>query len=316
MSEWGEPIFDVYVNEEYHYTEIMEGLVLGTVEGANCNSIIDLFGIKRILTVGKALRKELTDRCDYLSISIYDSRNEDIYQFFEKTFQYIDKAFKDKAPIFVHCAEGISRSSTIVMAYLIKKYRWSYVEAYNFVAAKRSVVNPNKTFEKQLIEYHLRINTKVFTDKRFLKPDKKHATNTKLRVLKEEKRVKFIKKGKKRARIFKFKPIKLNLKDSCRDNYLIKFCRYLGNKLMDMDKKDVESKKKKLYEISKRYKDYKAEVVDVQPKRSKQFKRKLDNDVRKLILNYKKEIIESFFNPNYEQDKERLRPSELINSKR
>ena len=105
------------------------------------------------------------------------------------------------------------------------------------------------------------------------------------------------------------------MEDSVRDNYLIKFCRYLGNKLMDMNVIDVESKKKKLFEISKRYKDYRDEVVDIQPKRSKSYKRKLDNDVRKLILDYKSEIIESFFISNYEKDKERLRPSELINSK-
>ncbi len=294
MSDWDKPIFDVYVNEEYHYTEIMKGIVLGTVEGANCISIIDKFGIKRILTVGTNLEKGLTDRCEYMTISIYDSRNEDIYQFFEKTYEYIDKALKDKAPLFVHCAEGISRSSTIVMAYFIKKYKWSYVEAYTFVSDKRSFVNPNKTFEKQLIEYHLRINTKVFTDKRFKNPDRRHATNTKIRIKQKEKRVRLISRKKKKTTILKFKPVKLNMEDSARDIYLIKFCRYLGNKLTDMNVIDVESKKKKLFEISKRYKDYRDEVVDIQHKRSKSYKRKLDNDVRKLILDYKSEIIESF----------------------
>ena len=105
------------------------------------------------------------------------------------------------------------------------------------------------------------------------------------------------------------------MEDSVRDNYLIKFCRYLGNKLMDMNVIDVESKKKKLFEISKRFKDYRDEVVDIQPKRSKEFKRKLGIDVRKLIQDYRSEIIDSFFISNYEKDKERLRPSELINSK-
>ena len=205
MSDWDKPIFDVYVNEEYHYTEIMKGIVLGTVEGANCISIIDKFGIKRILTVGTNLEKGLTDRCEYMAISIYDSRNEDIYQFFEKTFEYIDKALKDKAPLFIHCAEGISRSSTILMAYFIKKYKWSYVEAYNFVSDRRTFINPNKTFEKQLIEYHLRINTKVLTDKRFKKPDRRHATNTKIRIKQKEKRVRLISRKKKKTTILKFK---------------------------------------------------------------------------------------------------------------
>ena len=106
------------------------------------------------------------------------------------------------------------------------------------------------------------------------------------------------------------------MEDSARDNYLIKFCRYLGNKLMDMKEIDVESKKKKLLEATKRFNDYKGEVLDIPTKRSKEFKRKLGIDVRKLILDYKSEIIDSFFISNYESDKERLQSSELINSKR
>ena len=201
------------------------------------------------------------------------------------------------------------------MAYFIKKYKWSYVEAYNFVSDRRTFINPNKTFEKQLIEYHLRINTKVLTDKRFKNPDRRHATNTKIRIKQKEKRVRLISRKKKKTTILKFKPVKLNMEDSARDNYLIKFCRYLANKLMDINGIDVDSKKKKLFEISKRYKDYRDEVVDIQPKRSKEFKRKLSIDVHKLIINYRSEIIESFFISNYEKDKERLRPSELINLK-
>lgn len=50
----------------------------------------------------------------------------------------------------MHCAYGVSRSATLIIAYLIKKLKISYEEAFIFVRRKRSVIKPNKGFEEQL----------------------------------------------------------------------------------------------------------------------------------------------------------------------
>ena len=50
----------------------------------------------------------------------------------------------------VHCAAGISRSSTILISYIMRKYGVNYEEAYKIVKAKRSCIQPNSGFEKQL----------------------------------------------------------------------------------------------------------------------------------------------------------------------
>jgi atypical dual specificity phosphatase/dual specificity phosphatase 12 len=53
----------------------------------------------------------------------------------------------------VHCYAGISRSASIIISYLMKKYNWSYEKAYNYVKNKRPIINPNRGFKKQLIQY-------------------------------------------------------------------------------------------------------------------------------------------------------------------
>lgn len=56
---------------------------------------------------------------------------------------------KDKK-IFVHCNAGVSRSPSIVIAYLIKSLNYSFKEAFNLVKNKRNIINPNEKFIKEL----------------------------------------------------------------------------------------------------------------------------------------------------------------------
>ena len=91
-------MFDVYVNVDYAYSEIMEGLCIGSELSAQSELIFKKHKIERVLAIGDGLKKGFVGKCDYMSISIQDSRNEDIYQFFDSPYKYFDKALNDKAP--------------------------------------------------------------------------------------------------------------------------------------------------------------------------------------------------------------------------
>ncbi|KAK7030423.1 hypothetical protein VNI00_014167 [Paramarasmius palmivorus] len=55
--------------------------------------------------------------------------------------------------VLVHCAEGISRSVSVVAAFLMAQYGWTPGEAVKYVKERRKVANPNFGFVKQLYEY-------------------------------------------------------------------------------------------------------------------------------------------------------------------
>jgi len=58
----------------------------------------------------------------------------------------------------VHCFAGMSRSVTIVSAYLMKKYSMGAIEALKYVLSKREQSNPNAGFILQLIKYQQILN--------------------------------------------------------------------------------------------------------------------------------------------------------------
>lgn len=52
--------------------------------------------------------------------------------------------------VLVHCAAGISRSPTLVLAYMIKKYHFSLDDAVKKMRKLRSIIDPNLSFIGQL----------------------------------------------------------------------------------------------------------------------------------------------------------------------
>jgi protein-tyrosine phosphatase len=98
----------------------------------------------------------------YLEIDAYDVPNYRISQHFVECFKFINDNIKNKKNVLVHCHAGISRSSTIVIMYLMVKYKITMQKAYEYVKSKRPIVQPNRGFfaELQRLDKFLEKNTK------------------------------------------------------------------------------------------------------------------------------------------------------------
>lgn len=57
--------------------------------------------------------------------------------------------------VLVHCQAGVSRSATIVIAYIMKKNKIKSKAALEFVQEKRPIVGPNDGFLEQLKSWEL-----------------------------------------------------------------------------------------------------------------------------------------------------------------
>ena len=75
-------------------------------------------------------------------------------QHFNKVIEFIDNALSLKSNrVLVHCHAGISRSSTVVIAYLMKTKQMTFNDAEKFVHSKRPQIRPNMAFKQKLKEF-------------------------------------------------------------------------------------------------------------------------------------------------------------------
>lgn len=80
---------------------------------------------------------------------VYDNSNENISELFPTLFKIIDSA----NIICVHCSFGISRSPTVIIAYLMYKHKMFLDDATKFVLKSRICIFPNDNFMMQLFKF-------------------------------------------------------------------------------------------------------------------------------------------------------------------
>lgn len=78
----------------------------------------------------------------------------------EEALQFLDEKVNDDSikNVLIHCQMGISRSASVMIAYLIAKNSATYEEAYDFVQEKRPCIRPNSGFCNYLRSMKFRLN--------------------------------------------------------------------------------------------------------------------------------------------------------------
>lgn len=88
----------------------------------NMNLLTDL-NIRHIVNVSNfELDHDTHNHFNVLWINLDDDFNTDISQHFEKTNEFLNSCKTNGEKVLVHCEQGISRSSSIVLAYLLRYY--------------------------------------------------------------------------------------------------------------------------------------------------------------------------------------------------
>ena len=100
---------------------------------------------------------ESENKYTYCSFYLKDHVLENIECIFYECIKFIENVKEKGGRVLVHCIQGISRSVTLVMAYLIYKNKITYDKAFNIVQSKREISSPNFGFSIQLQNFYLRL---------------------------------------------------------------------------------------------------------------------------------------------------------------
>lgn len=90
-------------------------------------------------------------------IDIEDSVTVRISRYFTRAAELIDQERRQGGKVLVNCQMGVSRSVSIVLAYLMIKRKMRLQEAFRMLSAKRPQVYPNARFCQDLIQLECEI---------------------------------------------------------------------------------------------------------------------------------------------------------------
>ncbi|XP_043704769.1 protein-tyrosine-phosphatase MKP1-like isoform X2 [Telopea speciosissima] len=140
-------------------SRITDHIYLGSDAVARSREILRQNGITHVLNcVGFVCPEYFKNDLVYKTLWLHDSPSEDITSILYDVFDYFEDVREHGGRVLVHCCKGVSRSTALVIAYLMWRNGQSFEDAFQYVKAARGVTNPNMGFACQLLQCQKRVH--------------------------------------------------------------------------------------------------------------------------------------------------------------
>jgi protein phosphatase slingshot len=146
--------------------KITPNLYLGDATIARSKYFLENNNIHGIINATTNEPNAYPESYEYLRININDEPSEQIRSFFQDIFEFIRRHHNLGHSVLVHCQMGISRSATLVIAYLMIDGHKTLGEAFQQVKGVRQQIDPNDGFIRQLRELEISLFGQTMTLKR------------------------------------------------------------------------------------------------------------------------------------------------------
>lgn len=151
--------FVVDLKPDLEVAMVTESLAVGSQDVAADFHLLKAHGISHVVNVASQVPNHFPKSFNYLSVEVLDLPDCKIVDHFDRIFDFIDKAIENGGKVFVHCNAGISRSTTVIIGYLIRTHKITLEDALKKVKAVRSGTKPNQGFMAQLVDYQLKFQS-------------------------------------------------------------------------------------------------------------------------------------------------------------
>lgn len=152
---WGRlnSLIQPLIDNHFSGSEVIKGLWI-----SDHASVCDLLalqdrGIKHVICAVLGVKAMFPRDIRYTRLPLRDTTDEDIYKYFDEVATLIHESLVNKEAVLVHCRKGVSRSVTLVCAYLIRFHNMTHEEALHIVQKSRPCANPIQSFRNQLRSY-------------------------------------------------------------------------------------------------------------------------------------------------------------------
>ncbi|NXJ11769.1 STYL1 protein, partial [Odontophorus gujanensis] len=151
-------------NFQLYPVEILPGkLYMGNFKQACDQQIQKDLKIKAQVNISEQPATLLAEEGKYLHISVPDSLEADLFSSFSTICHFIDTQL-DLGAVLVFSSLGISRSSTVTVAYLMHSFQFSLKRAWDYVLKCKTNMRPHRGFVKQLSDWETQLYGTTITD--------------------------------------------------------------------------------------------------------------------------------------------------------
>ncbi|XP_053804823.1 dual specificity protein phosphatase 13 isoform X1 [Vidua chalybeata] len=148
-----------------HVDQVWPNIYLGDAWAARSKTTLQSLNITHILnaadgpySINTGAKYYADLQIEYYGVEAFDDPSFDLSIFFYDAANFIGKALNSSGgKVFVHCAMGVSRSATLVLAFLMIHENMTLVDALKTVSAHRNIC-PNSGFLSQLRDLDMKLN--------------------------------------------------------------------------------------------------------------------------------------------------------------
>jgi Predicted protein-tyrosine phosphatase len=132
-------------------SKIEDWLFLSGMEPVSDLDRLKKLGITHVLNCARGVCEDHYPReFEYWSLNLLDSGGQNIIDLFFALCDWLEKIRENNQRVLVHCHAGVSRSATIVIAYLMWRQKLPFEKALLLAQEGRPICNPNGGFLAQL----------------------------------------------------------------------------------------------------------------------------------------------------------------------
>ncbi|CAB3979100.1 dual specificity phosphatase 22 isoform X1 [Paramuricea clavata] len=132
--------------------KVLPGLYIGNFRDSKDKKQLEDNKITHIVSAHDNA-KSLLEGYKYHCINVADYPGQDLTPYFEESALFIHKARCEEGNVLVHCLAGISRSTTLTIAYIMAVTDMEWTEIFKSIKCSRSIADPNPGFKRQLNEF-------------------------------------------------------------------------------------------------------------------------------------------------------------------
>ena len=144
-------IINIILGQDDPMNYIIDNIYLGDSNAGGDEEYLKSYNITAVVNCAVDCISYFQD-IKYIELNLIDEDQQSLFPKLEVAYKFIK--LNSQNNVLVHCILGKSRSTSLVIYYLMKEKKWDYDTCLKYVQERRPCADPSFHFVRQLKEYY------------------------------------------------------------------------------------------------------------------------------------------------------------------